>query len=123
MTSSERPSGWVAVPESARRLRSGYVVSMGPPRGVGDDECGTVQMLREGAGDGMRAVGSGFFAYWRPTPEQLQQLNAGAVLELGQFGQVVQPFSLEVWTLDADEPAASARPPQPPPPPPGRPVG
>lgn len=91
------PTGFVPVPEDVRRLRtSTVVVNMGPPKGVSDDECGTIEVLIE-TNALNRPIGRGQYAYYRPTAEELEQLNAGGVIELGQYGQVFQPVSLRTW--------------------------
>lgn len=86
-----------SVPRSAMLDHPTYaVVDMGPPPGVADEDCGTAQML---LGDRPAMPGFGGrdqLAYFKPTPEELEALNNGAVLELNQLGQVVQPFALNV---------------------------
>jgi hypothetical protein len=87
----------IPVPDEAKAERLDCrLVAMGPPRGVSDDDCGTVEMLIGGQPlPGF--TGRAQYAYYRPTPEELEQLLAGGFLELCQIGNVVQPFSLAVW--------------------------
>jgi hypothetical protein len=73
----------VPVPEAAKTARPDCsVVSMGPPRGVSDDDCGTAQMLVSGVGADI----PGFparrnYAYFRPTEAELEQLRKGGFIE------------------------------------------
>lgn len=89
------------VPESAKAAHPDHrTVSMGPPRGVSDDDCGTAEMLI-----GSRPAMPGFegrdqFAFFKPTEADLAVLNAGGYLVMNQLGTVVQPFSLGVWPSD-----------------------
>lgn len=91
----------IEVPEFARREHPDHVVvSMGPPPGVADEDCGAAQMLL-----GRQPVMPGFggrdqLAYFRPTPEELEVLNRGGYLELNQLGSVVQPFALNAVAVD-----------------------
>ena len=94
----------IAVPKCAKAARPNHeVVTMGRPRGVSEEECGSAEMLL-----GYTHVMQGYngrnqFAYFKPTEAELELLNAGGFLELNQIGQVVQPFSLAVWPADVDE--------------------
>ena len=73
------------------------LVNMGPPRGVSDDDCGTAQMLIQPHGHQPAGIGRGNYAYFRPTPAELEQLAAGGFIEIAQYGDVVQPFGAVVW--------------------------
>lgn len=88
----------IAVPEAARAGRPDcQFVRMGPPRGVKDEDCGTAEML---VSTGQRIPGfsgRGHYAYYRPSPEELELLADGGFIEFAQYGSVVQPFSAVVW--------------------------
>lgn len=87
----------IPVPDEAKTARSDCrLVDMGRPRGVPEEECGSAEMLIGGrplTGFPGRAQ----YAYFRPSAEELEQLNAGGFLEMLQIGTVVQPFGLAVW--------------------------
>ncbi|WP_374457731.1 hypothetical protein [Nocardioides sp.] len=89
----------VEIPIEARRARPDCrVVSMGPPPGVPDEECGTAEMLVSGEEEQMTGfVARRFYAYFRPTEAELAKLNAGGFIELAQYGHVVQPFGCAIW--------------------------
>src|SRR5690348_6347614 len=88
----------IPVPEAAKAGRPECrVVSMGPPRGVSDEDCGTAEMLIAPTPAMAGFSGRAQYAYFRPTEEELEQLRAGAFIEFAQYGTVVQPFSAEVW--------------------------
>lgn len=92
----------VPIPDEARTTRD-YCqpVRMGPPPGVADEDCGTVEMLVEPiARAGQRIPGfrgRAQYAYYRPTAEELEELRRGGFIEFAQYGQVVQPFSATIW--------------------------
>jgi hypothetical protein len=65
---------------------------IGPPPGVPADECGSVHALAGMIG-GYAAVTD----YWRPTPEQLEALNAGGFIELVQYSSRMVMHSMSVW--------------------------
>jgi hypothetical protein len=100
----------IPVPDEAKRARGDcQLVDMGRPRGVPEDECGSAEMLIGGrllTGFAGRAQ----YAYFKPSADELAQLNAGGFLEMCQIGTVVQPFSLVVWPAepDAAEPKVEA---------------
>jgi len=89
----------IEVPEEALNTRPDCtVVSMGPPPGVSDEECGTASMLISPVEEqmtGFRARRN--YAYYRPTQYELDRLNKGGFIEFCQYGNVVQPFSASVW--------------------------
>jgi len=94
----------IPVPDEARTARPDCrAVSMGPPPGVSDEDCGTVEMLiappptRLDHSDIPGFGGRAQYAYYRPTPEELDLLRDGGFIEFAQYGQVVQPFSAAVW--------------------------
>jgi len=87
----------IAVPDSAKINRPWcQLVSMGPPPGVSDDDCGTAEMLIAPIESALPGVGRGQHAYFRPSADQARVLLAGGYLEFTQWGMVVQPFSAEV---------------------------
>jgi hypothetical protein len=89
----------IRVPDAAKAGRPDCkLISMGPPPGVSDDDCGTVEMLI--SPDAARIpgfAGRAQYAYYRPTPEEIEDLRNGGFIEFAQYGQVVQPFSATVW--------------------------
>jgi len=70
---------------------------MGPPPGVKDEDCGTVEMLI----DENRAIpgfsGRSNRVYYRPSQYDLEALFKGGFIEFVQYGNVVQPFSAAIW--------------------------
>ncbi|MEO7260273.1 MAG: hypothetical protein ABI047_03285 [Jatrophihabitantaceae bacterium] len=87
----------IPIPPEAAASRPYCVdISMGPPPGVSDEDCGTVQMLREPARPD-QPVGPAHYAYFRPTASEIAALGTGGFLELALAGGTVQPFSLAVW--------------------------
>lgn len=90
----------IPIPDAAKAGRPYcQMVNMGPPRGVSDEDCGTVEMLiaPSSAGGLPGFGGRPQYAYYRPTPEELQQLGNGGFIEFCQIGDTVQPFSAAVW--------------------------
>jgi predicted RNase H-like HicB family nuclease len=95
----------IPVPEAARVGRPECeFVRMGPPPGVRDEDCGTAEMLVSPPGRIPGFGGRANYAYFRPTPEELEQLKAGGFIELAQYGSVVQPFGMAVWPAWEGEP-------------------
>jgi hypothetical protein len=75
---------------------------MGPPPGVAEEDCGTVEMLVEPSS--FRHLGGiprANYAYFEPTDVELKHLQAGGFVELALYGAGVQPFSLAVWPAPA----------------------
>lgn len=71
---------------------------MGPPRGVSDQDCGTAAMLVSPEGDAIPGYpAKRHYAYFRPTPAELERLKNGGFLEMVQYGHMVQPFGLVAW--------------------------
>lgn len=62
------------------------VVVMGPPAGIAEEDCYSLETLQgyvsEGAFDGAPL----FKSYWKPTEAELAILNSGGTLELGIIG-------------------------------------
>lgn len=70
----------VAIPEGMERPGLRKVV-YGPPKGVPDSECGTLETLQGtylgGVFDGTAAVSS----FWKPSKEELERLQEGKPVE------------------------------------------
>lgn len=81
-------------PEAATTRPSFKALRIGPPPGVPDDECGTVESL-VGMVDGYPAYAD----YWRPTPEQLEALQRGGFIELIQYHPRMVMHSMTVWDI------------------------
>ena len=92
----------IEIPAEARLSRPDCeVISMGPPAGVPDEECGTAAMLVSRRGEQMTGCpGRRFYAYYRPTETELERLNDGGFIEVLQIGNVVQPFGCAIWSAD-----------------------
>jgi hypothetical protein len=86
----------IRVPDEAKvRLAPCRLVRWGPPEGVSDEDCGTVEMLASTSTRSTYGTIS-HFAFFKPTADELKALQDGAVLELCQIGAAVQPFALNV---------------------------
>jgi hypothetical protein len=95
-----------SVPPEARAGRPDMrVLPVGPPPGVSDDDCGTVEALVGSIG-GLTAYAD----YWRPTAEQLATLNAGGFLELVQYSPRMVMHSLSVWESEPTTLSATTEP-------------
>lgn len=89
----------IPVPNNAERARPwAHKRNIGPPRGLTDDECGTVEALV-----GEETYGTVFRDYWRPTPEQLEALNRGGFIELAQYTPQMMMHSLTVWEPNIEQ--------------------
>lgn len=67
-------------------------IDMGPPAGVAEEDCYTLEVLadhvKEGAFDGAPM----FRSYWKPTEHELAIINSGGYIELvviGMFPPVI----------------------------------
>lgn len=80
------------------------LVDMGKPAGVADEDCGSAQMLVSPNPAMPGYDGHSQYAYFKPTKQELEQLNDGGFLEMNQIGAVVQPFALNVWPGPSDAP-------------------
>jgi hypothetical protein len=87
-------------PEAAAARATLKALRIGPPPGVSDAECGTVESLVGQSEEGYPMYAN----YWRPTPEQLDALAAGGFIELIQYAPRMAMHSMTVW----DVPAAPA---------------
>lgn len=85
-------------PEAAASRPNLRAISIGPPPGVSNEDCGTVEAL-VGVHGGYPVHAD----YWRPTPEQLAALQAGGFLELMQYSPRMLMHSLTVWAASPDE--------------------
>lgn len=86
----------VPIPDEAREANPQAAERrFGPPEGVSLEECGFVDVLIDTASLGGE-VSYVLMSYFRPTAEELAVLNAGGYLEVAQYGQVLQPFAVEV---------------------------
>lgn len=90
-------------PEAAASRPHLRALRIGPPPGVSDDDCGTVESLT-GVQDGYQV----FADYWRPTPEQLEALAAGGFIELIQYAPRMVMHSMTVWDVPAADGEADA---------------
>lgn len=88
----------VPVPPEARIDRPDCShARMGPPPGVSDDDCGTVEMLLEPVTTlHPGGIPRGQYAYFQPSAEELEQLQAGGYIEVAQYGLSVQPFGARI---------------------------
>lgn len=77
----------------------------GAPLGVGPEDVGGLPFWREPEVIGGRRV-SKVCSAWKPTPEDLACLNAGAYLVLGIVGEPIPPVSLNVDYLDPATPGS-----------------
>lgn len=92
----------IPVPDEAKRGHPDCVLTrMGPPTGVANDDCGTLEMLiapMTRAGVDLPGYGGrSQYAYFRPSPAELEMLAGGGYIEFNQLGVHVQPFSAVVW--------------------------
>jgi len=85
-------------PEAAAARPDCRALRIGPPPGISDQECGTVEAL-VGSSDGFPMYAN----YWRPTPEQLQALAAGGFIELIQYAPRMVMHSMTVWDVPTTE--------------------
>lgn len=74
------------------------MMRVGPPRGVSDEDCGTVESL-VGYIDGMSA----YCDYWRPTSGELERLNKGAFIELVQYTPQMAMHSMSIWPVPEND--------------------
>jgi hypothetical protein len=86
----------VSVPKKAQEdsphLR---VIRIGPPKGINDDQCGTVEALvgphkEVGVFDGAPCIKT----YWRPSQEELEFIASGGVIELCYFSKTMLVTSM-----------------------------
>lgn len=72
--------------------------SLGPPRGVGNDECGrlAIRTGRDGRFPTMQSA-------WKPTPEELIILKSGGSVILTVFAEVHPMVSIHAALHDVEE--------------------
>ncbi|MDN4173940.1 hypothetical protein QWY28_13345 [Nocardioides sp. SOB77] len=86
-------------PEAASARATCKALRIGPPRGVSDADCGTVESLVGISPDGYPMYAN----YWRPTKAQLEALAAGGFIELIQYAPRMTMHSMTVWDVPAVE--------------------
>lgn len=79
-------------------------IVFGPPAGVADEECGTVEILSAPYTMG-GAETRVHHAYFRPNAAELEALNAGALIEVSQVGDVLQPFAANIAFVEVGDQA------------------
>lgn len=79
-----------AIAEAARPWA--HKRAVGPPIGLSDEDCGTVEALV-----GEEQFGTVYRDYWRPTADQLQILNEGGFIELAQYTPQMMMHAMTVW--------------------------
>jgi hypothetical protein len=92
----------ISIPDEAKTARPDMrVLRIGPPPGVSEDECGTVEAL-VGAVDGYPAYAD----YWRPTTDELDVLTAGGYIELVQYAPRMVMHSMAICPVAGEIRAA-----------------
>lgn len=87
----------IPIPDAAAQARPTFrALHIGPPRGVSDEDCGTVESLTGRSPEGYPMLCD----YWRPTPEQLDALRNGGFIELIQYAPQMVMHSMTVWPAD-----------------------
>lgn len=81
-------------PEAAASRPTFRALRIGPPRGVSEADCSTVESLV-----GYQGGYPAYADYWRPTPDQLQALQAGGFIELIQYAPRMIMHSMTVWDV------------------------
>lgn len=71
----------------------------GAPRGVSSNEVGGLPYWRVQERLSGRVVPT-IYSAWKPTPEELACLNAGAYIVLGIVGEPIPPVSMNVEYID-----------------------
>lgn len=90
----------IDIPTTARTGRPDCEpVRMGPPKGVSEESVGTARMLMsEPDADTIPGYTTRrFYAYFRPSDDELAMLNDGGFIEVAQYGLGVQPFGAAIW--------------------------
>lgn len=93
----------IPIPDEALATRPDCrSVSMGPPRGVSNDDCGTAAMLISDVNNDIPGYPARRqYVYFRPSEDELETLRNGGFIEFCQYGHTVQPFSAEIWAGQA----------------------
>lgn len=84
-------------PEAAASRPTFKALRIGPPPGVSDTDCGTVEALTGYSDEGYPMLAG----YWRPTPTQLEALANGGFIELVQYAPRMVMHSMTVWDVPA----------------------
>jgi hypothetical protein len=80
-----------------------HVQHFGPPQGFSDEEVGTPECLVGHVWPRDGVVLPVIADFWKPTPEQLEMLNAGGVLELRFYTNTLVMHSLTVHENPEEE--------------------
>jgi hypothetical protein len=106
MTALNSNMSAVPVPDVIRKRRPDTVLAaMGPPAGVSDTDCQTVEAL-VGLFAGMPAVAD----YFKPDDEQLDTLRDGGVIEFVQYAPRMVMHSVSVWPAAERDPDTPQQP-------------
>lgn len=89
-------------PQAVRNNPNLKAIHVGPPKGMTEEECGTVESLAGVAHD--LPV---WADYWQPTPGQLAMLNAGGFIELRQYSNWMVMHSMTILPPEG-EPTVAA---------------
>jgi hypothetical protein len=81
----------------------------GAPRGVSAADVGGLPYWREHVEWSGGRIVPEIKSAWKPTPEELACLNAGAYIVLGIVGEPIPPVSLNVDYLEPEEPPAEGK--------------
>lgn len=88
----------IPVPDQAKAANPHHkLIQVGPPPGISDADCGTVESL---VGEEKQATGHVFKVfcdYWRPNEAELEQLRNGGFIELSQYAPQMVMHSMTVW--------------------------
>ncbi len=82
-------------PEAAAARPDLKALRIGPPPGISDADCCTVEALVGSSPEGYAMVAG----YWRPTPEQLEALTNGGFIELIHYAPRMVMHSMTVWDV------------------------
>lgn len=82
-------------PEAAATRPDCRALRIGPPPGVSDADCGTLESLVGKSPEGYPM----YAGYWRPDAEQLEALAAGGFIELIQYAPRMVMHSMTVWSI------------------------
>lgn len=85
-------------PEAAASRPDCQALRIGPPPGVSDADCGTLESLVGRSPEGYPM----YAGYWRPDAGQLQALAAGGFIELIQYAPRMVMHSMTVWAAGPD---------------------
>lgn len=86
-------------PEAAATRPECRALRIGPPPGVSDADCGTLESLVGKSPEGYPM----YAGYWRPDAEQLEALAAGGFIELIQYAPRMVMHSMTVWDVGSEQ--------------------